>query len=1558
MASRGAFGFRSAKQTEKPANPKEGERIPRSLSQKPSITSTSSSTSRLPMPPTSFFSRNKTRAKAEHTTSTVASSSGIPVGTPQGPRYMSSSNSELGAWNMAEQGRSAGLGILTVNQDPTSQPPRSGKQSRNVLRRKAPLDQRGRYARTESSASSYDPAPSRPSREIASTPEMYSDPFAGSVLGITVPSVSSNTPDNYLQPIHGSSSEFATSSSRMASFRTRTVPQASSTPSLPTPAPTFVHDSGSSTRRSESPGNFSRTSTPTSMSSQSPGVGTPIKAPLRRQISPTRSRPPVTRRKFPPEDIIPSQTRGLTAVRESATSSSSSSTIKASEQRRDGSQARSDRSTPLPPSPPTRQSSTRLIPREEMGMRREVLREVPEHGSKSVAGPSTPQNATPLVPNNASRSNQLRSPPPRPSREGTPRLDDAFEPSPVIHTRLPPLQTSGHRPRASLEKDTSSADSKSGVSYTGRTALGRSPSSASTTSFKPSRMPSPISAVPRSLRATPTESSKTHRAPSVDTNIDSGSRPMKEPSPLSAGSTKSSNRFGIFTKRTKSPLDVAPVESAEKAAKKGPAAGTGHEGYSKYSRRGRSGSTSTSASRGRSTSTASAGRTPSSRKSSFTSRDEPIDDFLSARLAPVVIPGGGRAADSPFHGAGHYPTSSGESSAAMTSSEDVTSRERQYTPQQPAILSTESSGLHNLRRDYRRLPHRLDNPEYAFEQQTRDIQGARQNRPTLAARRSAHRSQVFGEDTEPLRHPAPLDVRAATVSPGMDSRDTVQSSVRTDVSDDISEGHEGNWLKSRRAETRGRSPRKWNFFQRSRTSPRRRPEPTVPRTDDDQPSMGEMPATVSNVPESRSVPFYALLDGSEQEGLDQPGMPSAAGNTQPSSNNSAMFSRVPSPETVQEQEHRLSTLLPSPPKPTAEFPRQRDPISPPVLFSPPEIHHEAEPVPAPEPKKPRLQQVGRIPRVISKRDRPHKPPPQSFSRPFARHLTPGTDPGVPGLVQAEEATERPLLGIQRDAMPSGPWSAQGLAKPASAPVQPSETFNGIAKDEFLSFPMRIGSQVSGVSGSSSSGVLSFAATTAVVPEPGTAPEEDEVWNEYNEFLDTVGSSPARLSNESRNPHERSLQRERFVPPPLQITKEASVTSSPERLRPFNFPASSAPTRPLPSPPDRSKLFSVDAPSSPGTISDLLAGYGDRNRSSGISQRKSGYTASRYSTSSIESDADSLAHGEGVQSNTDQEAVTSAPGERPLQPTLRFTALMTSRWLSLNRVLFSPADTELGQNRALVLDGLGNDDWSYYCAETYTAASIFTLSPSVSKPQQGNAVLQPPKNHRQVHLASLGNRFPFPPDSFGVTVIRFPAATSEAAYLNAISECMRVLRPGGYLEMSILDLDMSNMGNKARKALRELKVRMQVSQPGVTLKPLSDNAQKMVKRTKFMNLQRSLISIPVAGAVDNSRSNSIDEKSGSLEDLRKEAAGQGDGGLAKTLSQVGRWWFTRCYEMDSMPHGDMARSIWNDRALLEECEKKETSFKLLFCCAQKPVDSNSSVGSPSKATKSQPSGHQI
>ena len=1422
--------------------------------------------------------------------------------------------------------------------------PKSGKQIRNILRRKAPIEQRARYARTDSSASSYEQTPSENLLQTVSSPGGYADAFPGSVFGITVPTVSST-------PLLHHSSELATSSSRMASYKTCNAPETFATQNLPPPTATFA-DSGSSIRRSESPGAFSRTSTPTSMSSQSPGVSTPIKAPVsRKQLSPTRSRPPVTRRKFPgiplQENSNISHSRGLTAVRESLTSSSSSSTVKCAE-RRDGSQVRSTSSgsTPVPSSPPVRKSSTRLGPSllEDPGRGRNVLNNVPELLSKDTRGLQRPQGESYIAQTYSYQHNWPKTPPPRPSREGTPSLDldDMLQ---------------GTRTRINLDRDAPSTE-RPIVTNSSRTALGRFPSNASSISTRPSRMPSPNPVAINSIRSIHGETARTQALPSVETST-GRVRSAKDPSPLSASSSKSSSRFGIFTKRTRSPLDSAAYENPEKPAKKGPAAGTGHEGYGKYARRGRSGSISTSASRGRSTSTNSAGRTPISRKSSFTSKDDhEMDDFLRERLAPVVMAGGAQATDSRNFGSTHYPTSSGESVAAMTSSgipsatSAPSSQQLQMRSEIPGRVPT---NIHHLRRDHRRLPDRKDNQEHRLEQQGGPYVDPANGEPTLAARRSAQWSQR-GKEVEAMKLPTPIDTRAVAASPTMESHDDLQSIlVRTDntlqFTDDIPEERGSDSLKSQKSErlTRSRSPRKWAFFQRAQASPRKRVEDNESPSIKDQSSFRKLPATVSSLPQSRSVAFYALLDGSEQEDTKQSGLVQAAESDQLDTVYNGVPTSLSAQELSSQQEHRLSTLLPSPPRLTAEFPKNQGHISPGVVLRPSEAATVAASEPRPlslsVPKKPRLQQVGRIPRVVSKRDRPHKPPPQSFSRPFARRPTViNESPSTVLEARAQDEVERPLLGIQTEVIPSNLWGSEDSAKPISAPVQSSGSFYGTDKDEFLAFPPRIGSEVSG---SSSSGTLSLVGTTAIVPEPGTAPDEDEVWNEYNEFLDTV-ESPAPLAEESRNPHDTNLRKKGWAPEPLHIRKASSVTglsNSPEKKVPATYPGASAPRKPLPRTPDEPLLY-ISGPSATSmTSSDQLAGYGGQSKSKAITRQLSLSISSPYSTSSIESDRDSLAGREDGQKQTVIPPMAmkthSGPG---MQSNLRFDALMTSRLLSFDRVLFSPALDEAKHHhkgRVLVLDGLGNDDWSFYCAETYPHVDIFNLSPKPASSQQIGA-LQLPKNYRQVQHTDLRKEFPFETGFFTAAVFRFPAATSEDAYLNSISECMRVLRPGGYLEMAILDINMVNMGNRARRALHELKYRMRISQPEVALKPLSTTLQKMVRQSGFKDLNRCVVSVPVAGRVLRSRSQSgsLDKKNGTLRDLGKGVSSDEDGGFANSLATVGRWWFTRCYEMITLPYGDVERSIWNDEALLEECEKRETGFRLLLCYAQSPENPKS------------------
>lgn len=1533
MSSRGTYGSRSAKSAEKE---REKSRIPIiGLSRKSSLTSTTSNLPKIPSSSTSWFSRGKrTQAMippSAPTTSTLSAT------TQRSLRSTDVSSSRSHGQVQTRPAPPSGSELENPTAKPTSSiyVPDLESRHHNVLRRKpSSIDQRTRYGHTKSSVSAGERAVPK-TQDTVSSPDTSMDQYAGSVLRVALPVTSASS--SYLPTQSAEPSDQATSSSRMAAYNAYRAPKTPTPQLIPPLAPSFANSSGSSiTRRSESPGSFSRTSTPTSISSYSPGIPITSKSPLRpRQTSPTRSRPPVTRH-WPgnsskqEREVIGA--RSLSAVQETATSSSSSDTVRVNE--RSTPAQRNIKDTPASNTQgPTRQVYSPLMGSTAESRVKDLGLASPE---RQPGKPTFSQEPTHDSYTHVARSaSQVpsKTPPPRPSREGTPRLEDVVSPSPVIRSNLSRLETTGHKRRESWGKPVPSAAYETSRPSTGRSPRGTSPTKSTWKSTKSSRLPSPNLIAPVPSQTWPVdraESGTTMKASSRDRTAGRG----KDPSPVSARATKSSSRFDLFSRRT-SQVRRSTTESLEKPSKKGPAAGTGHEGYGKYARRGRSGSTSTSASRGRSTSSnataSSTTRTSNSRKSSFNGREEPeIDDFLRDRLSPVII-SGGRVSSDRNSGAELYRTTSGTSSASIVTSDDFSLRQPQLATRQPPSNFGGSTMVVNSSVSSRRTSKSVPGTQNQSRSANSSDSDLEARGHALAARRSMHRSQLL-KGREPINIPAPIDIRSVAPSPAMSSRATLQSSaLRT--ADDISEGRVGNWLRSKKVEKPAK-PSKWNFLQRANGT-HKKLSSRRPSQDEERPQ--ELPVAITRLPATRPVAHYAMIDNSGQ-GVDETDglVPSLKDLDLP-----AVVGQSPSlshqHEVWRRQEHKRSMLLPSPPTMTGEFTNIQSPPSPKVLLrQPAPVTHT--PTETPKPKESRLQQVGRIPRVVSKRDRPHKPPLQSFSRPFARGN--GTEekqsPSETGK-QRPYNPGRPALGVQTEVIPSDPWGEQYSAKPASAPPRPQrQPHNGIG-DELLVFPQRYNS---GLSGSSSSGTMSFVVATADDRKMANPPHEDEVWNEYDDFLDTV-ESPVPLPTDplETTSKRNSPPKSRTTPAPLRVRKGSSASSTQSTSGQDLPPMTNAPTLPLSSPPSMMNLLSPNMASSPMSFSDFIAGYGDRNRGSAVSKVRSSVSGSRYSQASVQStpsDAEQKRHTQIMAEKT-----RNSSGS---QSDLRFSALMTSRWLSFGRVLFSPAHNEIQttkQDRVLVLDGLGNDDWSFYCALTYPDATVYNLSSfkrmgTASARRRELGTVQSPSNHRQIFHAGTSAPFPFPKGYFSAAVFRFPAATTEAAYYNAVSECKRVLRPGGFLEISILDLDMVNMGNRARRAVRSLKVKMQVAQPNVSLKPLSDNIQKMLGRRGFENLSRCMVTVPVAGLISDSCAGSLDERDLSFGDMLKDPSPQGDESITKMVSRVGRWWYTRCYESHVLPDvEDSDQSIWGDRALLKECEMRETGLKLLICYAQKP-----------------------
>ncbi|GIJ98345.1 hypothetical protein Aspvir_000462 [Aspergillus viridinutans] len=1311
--------------------------------------------------------------------------------------------------------------------------------------------------------------------------------------------------------------------SELASLRT-TV----NTQNLPPPTPIFVSASSPSTRYSGSPGIWSRTSTPTSLSSYSPGIIHSAKVgPRFRHPSPSESRLPIfsptMQKSDSQDDPLDSAGDGFPGMTAGAGLSNLSTSTKNHFDNPPNKYGSAKPAAPTGNQLPLKTSTKSSLPR----MARSNLTENSEtfEEQRSCAAGDSGNLTASALKGEVSGSGHVPS---RPSREGTHRLE--LEPSPVIRSNLPPGAVASHRRHGSGASSVALGRSHLVSNVSAATSVDSLQSRSS------NRRPSLIPSSPESMRKSPRTLTKEPKTKQDATS------PAK------------SRRYGLFSKKSKSEMEVQKLE--DRHTRKGPAAGTGHEGYGRYAQRGRKATVgSNSDTRARSTSTnRSTPQSVSSTKTSVRGRpDLDLDDFLLDRLEPVFITGGG------IDGASLTKTQSGKSTSGL-SVESAQSLVK-YSGSSSAGYSTDSLPAPTAENEQRN-PYRSSSTHTRLPVSNQAV--ASSSRLDHAEANNTGSGKAFSRPSK-----GPDETRILLSGEGSSGSGTATEQPKTP-----------------QKKTKGF---KWSFFQRHGNAQKEKKPTREPLV---SPNAPQLHATVSPVLVSRPVAHYALVDADSHPLEDIINHVEES----PPTEIEDLDSRVEIPAALNIRKQSQSILLPSPPKLQGEFCRDR-PASPKVYFNKDPLLPKSK-ASASNGRPRRLASVGRIPEVVSRRDRQHKPALQSFSRPFSMadspsiaapatenlfELQPSSQPTV--TAQSNEAPRRPL-GLGFD--PTRPFGDPEVATALNLISGP------YSKDEFLTFSPRKDSGVS-----TSSGSETLAAVTAVIPMPGSDPTEDEVWAEYDDLIDHVLSPEipgSALPGESTE--HGKLEMATMASKALQAEMNANANRRSPVVLVDTPTVALTPSSPQPSDGSFhlrrsaivSALHSSIAPSSQPSFSDIIASYcydqdGRRTSSEKVDDNSASLAPVEQQAAFLSSSSLDLSETFETcrQRNTILFDIAERDREGPTaQTNIRSGSLMTSRWLSFGRVLFSPAHNHVKngeQERTLVIDGLGNDDWSFYCALTYPNADIYCLTDGPAKTTLKHpAAWQPPTNHHTVHQSSLEQPFPFAKSFFTVTVLRFPSACSESVQNNIVSECKRVLRPGGYMEMSVLDLDMVNMGIRTRKAVRMLKEKTYLSDANISLKPASDNLQKLLGLQGFDSLRRCMVRIPVTGVIVRSSASSSSTSSSnpstsvatgtpstafsaltssstsaqqqkvhgkspsndtdlSLGDLLSDPSPSpsNDESIRKIVAKVGRWWYTRCYEIPVLPNGDATSSIWADTRVLRECQKRGTGFRLLIAYAQKP-----------------------
>ncbi|PQE18156.1 methyltransferase type 11 protein [Rutstroemia sp. NJR-2017a BBW] len=1314
------------------------------------------------------------------------------------------------------------------------------------------------------------------------------------------------------------------------------IPYKLSTPEISPPTPTFGfgfagpaynrysgysgsgYSASPSTRFSESPGPsaYSRDTTPTSMSSASPGIVVPFKSsiPSRRGSSPTRSRPPLSRR----HDRTPSNEienpildhQGLPALRESVNSSSSNSTVKA-----DGKavltkeKKKKTPMAPLPPSPPPRKSSQKF--------------KKPTENENSPARPSQSRPAivptSPEVPirnfaDGPGGSPARPTPPRRPSRDGAPDLRTQLGDFAILQSNFTGIKYTGDR-SDTISPTTSAASPPPTVPrQISREPL---PNPSPMPFVSPKREPSPA---PTGLGFIPNlrPPSRGHTTRTPSPSVDNGK-----------------HRFGFFSRRTKTTPE-AGTATAEKPPRRGPAAGTGHEGYTRY------------ALRGRSTGAPAPGRTHErslSGSSTFVSGTQ--DPFFRDRINPVVIAGGGQIKENRNSGSVFSRTESNTSLTALSKTSTQTSSTQD--PSQPTLWPSAIPKDNSNRNSSVGVP-RFRRPS--------DGQYEDQKKPPLAFRRSMQR---LNSSTGALVSPEPLIIPPTEPSSSMGISDSalLSGESQLEMKGETERGRNDDASKPKKLEKRARSPRKWNIFHRQAQKP-----PVEVKGSPVQVSVGRQPV--------KAVPHYAMMDSSsEPEDLESLDLEDILRDSNvvmltDEQLDELQFSNMrENLRRIEELQLAMAPSLPEVMPATTVYapPEPILPISPEIEIPEPEFQVTREVTPV---RPSRLQQVGRIPKVVSAR--PETTSPKSFSRPFARLST-----LQPTLNFAELDADSVALG----ASPPKPstleqdYAAQFDAQRNS---QENKSTPGSIQREFLAFSPRKNSACS-------SGTLNFGEITAVIPDPDAELAEDEVWDEYDDLMETDGTCKSRVSTTSSFgvPFQYETYQSRRSYRPRSSIKTTNPLPMPNRELPEVPPRKSTLTT--------SSIYSQDMDTTtPISLSDFFPSsnfHFDTTSSNPVHDPASSNTnssseppipatnrISKNSTHSRKSASSSNTSTSRI-SGSSLLRISSQESNSPMsQVNLRVGSMTVSKWLTFGNVLFSPAREAIseleGTKRCsiLIIDGLGNDDWSYYAAETYPSCNFYNLSPTAAHTASTPAAYPaPPSNHHQVPFPSFTSpsstpipKFPFPSSTFSTVIFRFPSTLTTQTYTHLVSESRRVLKPGGYIEITLLDLDMLNMGPRTRRAVRGLKTRLRERDEGVVLGSVGDLVLRLLGGRGWKDVKSCRVGVPVTGFVmDRSKSKAQKQKireERSLVDMMKDPSPEGDESITKMVAKVGRWWYMRCYESGLLEaeKADARKgkgkqkekekintgSIFSDVAVLEECEKWNASFKLVVVHAQKPV----------------------
>ena len=269
-----------------------------------------------------------------------------------------------------------------------------------------------------------------------------------------------------------------------------------------------------------------------------------------------------------------------------------------------------------------------------------------------------------------------------------------------------------------------------------------------------------------------------------------------------------------------------------------------------------------------------------------------------------------------------------------------------------------------------------------------------------------------------------------------------------------------------------------------------------------------------------------------------------------------------------------------------------------------------------------------------------------------------------------------------------------------------------------------------------------------------------------------------------------------------------------------------------------------------------------------------------------------------------------------------------------------------RRRILDLGGQSVCDWAWHCAEDFPNSKVYTVVDK-SLRQMTYSTLRGPPNHRQVAVPYLW-RLPFPDGYFEVISARSlylflktykPNGEDRDEYDLCLGECIRCLKPGGYLEYVVLDSDIMGAGPKGSAMAVEFGFSLKAR--GYDPTPTRDWIKRL-RKAGFGTIKRSWIILPM-GAKMSPRGSVTDQgesmgSSGESTPREKTGASCSAADISNLSGLVGSlaWekWMLKLQMENGKPQDSLLEGV---SSVIQEGRECGAAWRCLTGWARKPLD---------------------